>query len=330
MFKKYVFIVALFFSACATSSNISFSSKDVVITRISDKAFNPREDSQKAAEIACMAFTNSCDGKSPVGFIRKSVLKKGENSVGANYFYARHYFDSAAFLKSLKNTDEVLKGMAKVYLSFYSSQERAYEYIKSNVLEKCNGAFCIVFSSEPFALENKDGFDYVAQASVYSYSIENPVNSSITVISSATVRVYSSIEKKQIGSFEVQETATSFDKKEASYKSLSACGENIENKLLNTLSQYCASVKRIKLIFSGVKDLNTLSEVRTILSSAGFGRPLPLSFVNGEVVFEVYAGSLMPEQLAGEIVRRGDLRYNIEYIDNGEIKFSVGENVVNH
>jgi len=78
-----------------------------------------------------------------------------------------------------------------------------------------------------------------------------------------------------------------------------------------------------------VKDLNTLSEIRTILSNSGFGRPSPLHFVKGDAVFEIYAGSLMPDQLAGEIVRRGDLRYNIEYIDNGEIKFYVGENVVN-
>jgi len=216
MMKKSIFIMTLFFSACATSSNVSFSSKDIIITRMSDKSFNPKEDSQKAAEIACKAFTDSCDDKIAATFIKKSVLKKGENSVGSKYFYARHYFDSAAFLRSLKKTDKTLRGVAKVYLSFYSPQDRAYENIKSSISGGCVGSFCIIFSSDPFTLERNNGVDFVAEASVYSYNIENPVNSSITCISSVTVRVYSNLEKKQIGSFEVQETATSFDKNEAS------------------------------------------------------------------------------------------------------------------
>lgn len=329
MKKSLILAVSVFSFACAGSPKSPFSSRDIVISRMSDSSFDPKADSLRAAEIACSAFLSSCDSSQALRFVKKSVLKKDRNSEGAQYFYGRHYFDSAAFLRSSGAEKENPKGRVNFYFSFYSTQEKAYDYFTAGLKPGCHDSFCFSFSSSPFSMEKMSESDYPGSVEVYSYYIENPINSSVTVLSSATVRIYSSLEKKQVVSFDIQESATSFNQPEAAYKSLSACGEAAYKKAVSELSNYAGKLKYTKVIFAGISDLNTLSEIRSALEKAGLGRVSPLSFKDGEAVFEVYSGGILPEQLAGEIIRRGDLRYNIEYIDRGEIKFSVGENVVN-
>ncbi|GAB4031831.1 MAG: hypothetical protein Fur0012_09600 [Elusimicrobiota bacterium] len=329
MKKNLILALSVFSFACASSPKAPFSSRDIVISRMSDSAFDPKADLSRVAEIACSAFLSSCGDSQALRFVKKSVLKKDRNSEGAQYFYGRHYFDSAAFLKFSGSEKESLKGSVNFYFSFYSTQEKAYDYFTSGLKPGCHDSFCFFFSSSPFSMVKMADSDYQASVEVYSYYIENPINSSVTVLSSATVRIYSSLEEKQVISFDVQESATSFNQPEAAYKSMSACGEAAYKKAVSELSNYAKNLKYTKVIFAGISDLNTLSEIRSALARAGLGSVSPLSFKNREAVFEVYPGGILPEQLAGEIIRRGDLRYNIEYIDKGEIKFSVGENVVN-
>ncbi len=326
--KKIVFFAFILALGCASGQKRNFSYGDIVITRMSGAAFDPSSDSQTAAGIACKALGIS-DCSTAGKFVKKSRIKKGASDSGSRYFYAVHYFDSASFLSHQKYSGDAPAAQTEFYASSYSTQEKTYDYFTSSLKDGCFEGVCIKYSNMPFPQDFPKNSDFAALAEIYSYYLNNPINSSITFISSATVKVYYVPEKKLVSSFEVTGSATSFDLSEAAYKSLSACGESAAEKTAAAVREYSASAKKIKLIFSNVADLNTLGELRSILDSA-FGPRSRLSYYrNKEACFTMPFISMPEEILAGEIMRRGDLKINIEYIDRGELKFSVGENVVN-
>ncbi|MEW5951907.1 MAG: hypothetical protein AB1637_08490 [Elusimicrobiota bacterium] len=326
--KKTVVLLLFLSVGCSSAGKKIFSSKDVIITKMSSSSFDAKEDVSKAAQIACGAFEEySCLGAEK--YVKKSFLKKESSGLNGDYFYAKHYFDTQAFISSRESKNSKAAFRARFYVSFYSPQEKAYEYFTSSLKEGCFESSCLYFQNSPFPQEFSKEEDFAVSAEVYSYNLNNPINSASTFVSSAAVKIYYSPDKKQAASFVVSESATSFDINEAAYKSLSACGAAAVKQAETVMKEYISGIKKIKIIFSRTSDLNTLAEIRSVLNAVSPKKAVLLSYRQEEAVFSMPAYSMPEEILAGEIMRRGDLRFNIEYIDKGELKFSVGENVVN-
>jgi len=260
-------------------------------------------------------------------YVKKYKIE--EKKISDNYAEVnlKIYFLIDKFLETAKKENLSFSGKPKIgiFPKFYSSYNNTLNKFKSVFIN--NDSYQFYISDIPFE-ESKDldKFDYIVLSDIYSYSLnqnsEIPLNM-IPVISSGTFKVFKSKDMTLIDSFNIEESFMGKSWEDGASSSLISVATISRKKIEKIIENDSVKMKNIKIIFSGIKDLNTLLKIKKGLLALNFGKLQIKSFYDNEAIFIMETGKISGEEISSFIIRSDIIPMQVDYIDKEEIKFAL-------
>lgn len=337
--KKIIFLmsVAFLFSCGKSQIKQDFSSSIIYSQAYNEEANLTKAivDAQKeAVKIAYETFVDKKDENSlnffldNYGFYIKKYKILSQKKEGNKLTVSlKVYFLLDKFVSSLKREKILSENPVKVAL--YPKFNLDFK----NPIEKFKVAFSNTNYPEFYFLENEidkenksENFNYIVDCDIYSYSLSpSPelASTAIPVVSTGSFKI-SDKNNNYIYSFNIEENSIGTNFEEAVSSTLLSMGMKTKEKIVNFISEKDKQKRKVNLIFSNVKDINTLLKIKKAVASLPVSNFYLKSFFDKEALFIIELEKKNSnEELSSFLIRSDIVPMQVEYIEKEEIKIDL-------
>lgn len=282
-------------------------------------AFKSFADDQQAGENSINFFMDN------YGFyVKKYKILKKEVKDGTAKVSIKVYFLTDRFISALRREKKTFsKDIPK--LAFYTRFHPEYDSSLNNFKKAFENTDYPEFYFPNSKIEDKQdkSFDYIVVSDIYSYSLNpSPELSSVyPVISSGTFRIFETKNTAFQESFELEENSIGNTMENAISMTLVSLGMRAKEKITDLIREKEKRKRKVNLIFSNVKDINTLLKIRNAVSTLPVSGFFIKNFYDDQAVFVVEDGKISNEEISSFIIRADFTPLYVDYIDKEEIKF---------